>query len=465
MQLVLKNNLKKVRADKVRFTTICAIFIAAFFIMFRYLFDAYTYPILFSVIALLMMRRVTHFKLDESDYFWIIYALIMVTFGLIRDDQSLAVKRFLLLVTMIALKIILQSDYQKWRDILYRLLIIFGLIHAFGIFLDIVNPTFTKSLRLMFTTEHYDYFENYRSAVYRFGFTNQPGVVGFCLTCLCSVCAVRFFQPGARNRAIYLVLLLIGISSLLLTGKRALFAEALFAFFVIAFLYNSLIMQKGTKFFIGGFIVIAIFAVIASQPVFSANVDRLLNGDDAGRAEIWEFLINNFKSSPIIGVGKDVFTSQMDMGAHNEYLKVLSENGILGFVFFIIALAIPLIKIIVTIIMNRQLLRSLIETDQKDIVYDLLASVSFQIIILLYSLTGNPLTSPEQTTAYFIFTAIGIGAMRRLQLVAKSKRSHASPSPRLELEQSEGAKLLPSPQPKYLSNQLYLVEGNGTTGH
>ena len=431
MLLALRSSVKKVRTDeKVRFTTICAAFLAAFFIMFRYLFSQLSYPVLFCIVVLLVLRRVAHFKIDLSDYFWFVYALIMVTFGLVRDDQELAVKRFILLVMMIVIKIILQSDFQKWRDVLYRLLVIFGLIQAFGIFCDVAFPSITQAFRSVANanTEYGDYLKTYSSAVYRLGFTNQAGVAGFCITCLCCVCAVRYIQAEGRRKTLHLILLTIGVFSLLLTGKRALFVEVLFSFFLIAFIYYSGTKQKGTKFFIAGFIVIALFAIIVSQPVFAANVDRLLNGDDAGRAEIWEYLINNFKSSPLVGVGKDVFASQVDMGAHNEYLKVLSENGLLGFSFFILALITPLIEIAVAIIKNRKLLGLVNMSDQKDIIFDLLISVAFQVIIILYSFTGNPLTSPDQTLAYFIFTAIGIGSIRRLYIYARSISKSSIPS-------------------------------------
>ena len=105
----------------------------------------------------------------------------------------------------------------------------------------------------------------------------------------------------------------------------------------------------------------------------------------------------------------------MDIGAHNEYLRVLSENGLFGFVFFLPALLVPLLKILGVIVLKRVVLLQMLATEQRDEVFALLMSVFWQITILLYSMTGNPLNTIDQTTSYFVFVAIGTGAVRKLR--------------------------------------------------
>ena len=156
---------------------------------------------------------------------------------------------------------------------------------------------------------------------------------------------------------------------------------------------------------------------VTRLPVFSRNIDRLLNGDDAGRYLIWQVLINNFKSSPIIGVGRNVYYSQMNIGAHNDYLRVLSENGLVGFTFCLLALMIPLLQMLRFIFYNRNAIRMMLFKEVKYLIFELLVSIFWQILILLYALTGNPLNSIEQLASYMAFTAMGVSAKRELELV------------------------------------------------
>ena len=392
------------------FTSICA-FLIAFFIMFKYLLGGYYEFFLLGIVIIMMLRRTLKIKFDISDLFWVLYAIVRLSFGISRDSRFIVIRQFLLLMAWVFIKILLQSDSQSWRKKLSRFILLFGIIHSIGIVTEVIAPIFTKNIRNLLNI--YSFID--MSHVYRSGFTNQPGVAGFCISCFSCVCAIYFFQAEKKQKMKYLLLLLLGIFSLLLTGKRALFAEVVFVFFLISFFYYSVIRKKGVKFFIALFAIIALLPIIVTQPVVSDNIERLVNGDDAGRLVIWRFLLSNFKSSPVIGVGRNVFVSQISIGTHNEYLGVLSENGLFGFVFFLPALLLPLFKVIGTIVQNRKQLKLLLLTDHRDLVFDLLISAFFQITILLYALTGNPLTSAEQAVTYFTFTAIGLGAIGRLR--------------------------------------------------
>jgi len=69
----------------------------------------------------------------------------------------------------------------------------------------------------------------------------------------------------------------------------------------------------------------------------------------------WAAAIKMFKDSPVLGMGYDTYTSNYYyyrnvnystllssafMGVHSEFLKVLSETGLLGFISFILLLSI-----------------------------------------------------------------------------------------------------------------------------
>lgn len=76
--------------------------------------------------------------------------------------------------------------------------------------------------------------------------------------------------------------------------------------------------------------------------------DQLTSGTLNGRTGIWSSGVETFTQNPILGVGSGSFleasVANSDTGvaysAHNAYLSVLVENGMLGFSFFVTMLAI-----------------------------------------------------------------------------------------------------------------------------
>jgi hypothetical protein len=56
----------------------------------------------------------------------------------------------------------------------------------------------------------------------------------------------------------------------------------------------------------------------------------------AGRKEIWDQGIEMFWSSPLIGTGMETFGKVTGKDAHNQYLKMLTETGVLGLLIYLV---------------------------------------------------------------------------------------------------------------------------------
>jgi putative inorganic carbon (hco3(-)) transporter len=63
-----------------------------------------------------------------------------------------------------------------------------------------------------------------------------------------------------------------------------------------------------------------------------------------GRLEAWYEGYQMFKNSPLFGVGMNMFTDYHSLTAHNSFVLVFSELGILGAFFFVGMFYLPLIK-------------------------------------------------------------------------------------------------------------------------
>jgi len=65
-------------------------------------------------------------------------------------------------------------------------------------------------------------------------------------------------------------------------------------------------------------------------------------GDLNGRTELWREGFNAFLEHPVLGVGTDMYrsVSALSKVAHNSYLSVLVEEGLIGLVLFVAILGI-----------------------------------------------------------------------------------------------------------------------------
>ena len=63
---------------------------------------------------------------------------------------------------------------------------------------------------------------------------------------------------------------------------------------------------------------------------------------DYGRVDAWSTGLAMLKSSPILGVGQGLFQEYHERAAHNAYIEILSETGIVGMFFWVALLYVTL---------------------------------------------------------------------------------------------------------------------------
>ena len=144
---------------------------------------------------------------------------------------------------------------------------------------------------------------------------------------------------------IYLPLAIFGI---LLTGSRAALITAGFSFIYVIGSADQL--KISTRIIMYLFIVSATYGVFTLIPEgivdrLSTTIDSVSNADLGGRVAIWRASLDVIEQYPILGVGTNAFPSATELGkaAHNTYLSILAEVGIIGFGLFTIAIVIALI--------------------------------------------------------------------------------------------------------------------------
>lgn len=151
-----------------------------------------------------------------------------------------------------------------------------------------------------------------------------------------------FITAMAIRRAVLRIPILIAMASMIyLTGARA---SALAALFGIAI---TLVSRRRTAG-IGGYLLLAVCVVVGaalatyySEAVVRGVTDFLaiqdrhrgLESGGSGRLETWKTTWNLFLSHPILGVGFRTHEAVLKVAssAHNGYLALLAEIGVIGF--------------------------------------------------------------------------------------------------------------------------------------
>lgn len=200
--------------------------------------------------------------------------------------------------------------------------------------------------------------------------------------------------------------------SIILTGKRSFILIVPFLMLVLYFIYNATRIKIST-FLISIIIILVILWKFDDILTLIINIlgKNTTNGIElSSREKFWNLGFNMFKSNPIIGQGinsYDIFFNNSGIrnikyefaGAHNSYIQLLAEIGIIGFLLYIGGILISLKNAFYYLISKNN---SATINDKKNIAI----SISVLLLLLCYGFTGNVLYQPQQLITFFLFISI-----------------------------------------------------------
>ena len=207
---------------------------------------------------------------------------------------------------------------------------------------------------------------------------------------------VIFAEFVAQRSYKYVIQSILVMIALMMTGKRTLFIIPIVALLIYVMLFsknNKFIKLAGVGLGISAFIIIA-YTII---PEASLIIDRIINsGGDvlSGRENFWNYAMDMFHQNTFFGRGFMSFNDfvfnqgfryygeRWNYQAHNVYIQLLGETGIIGCGVIIILIIILIIKAI-----------SLAKSTSN--FWDVLL-VYWIMLFGIYSLTGNTLYYPCQ---------------------------------------------------------------------
>lgn len=229
--------------------------------------------------------------------------------------------------------------------------------------------------------------------------------------------AKLFTFPSFTRKDVAEIIFCLG--AILLTGKRSYILVLAVLFLIGMFFLKS--SHKGSKvirFVVPVGLVLALILMVSPQLLLS--ITRLMNlGNDvslSGRTRLWDLAKYLWSLNPINGVGYGVFSTytannldyvyskfgvQSTFAAHNIYLQLLAETGLVGLVLFCLFFIRALVVCI-------NLIKKTTAVDDR---YLLVVSLFMQLWFLLYGFSGNPLYMPGQFGLYLF----AIASMKSLQ--------------------------------------------------
>ena len=209
------------------------------------------------------------------------------------------------------------------------------------------------------------------------------------------VLTVRYYrtQENSRNKRITLILASLSLLALLLTTKRG-----HLVFSLAAIMLSYFICARGAKsgrlfkaaFY--GVIVLSIFLIIGQYiPMLSSVIDRFTNTADisTGRYLIWQQALSGFAQNRIFGIGWRGYFYRILHGstyfgytnAHNVYIQLLCERGLIGLLFVIFLYTHILV-------VSVRLFNQLKETGESFWADRIAVSIGVQIFFIIYGFTG-----------------------------------------------------------------------------
>ena len=253
------------------------------------------------------------------------------------------------------------------------------------------------------------------------GFAREKAEAAYIMNVGTAILLAKYFSDGKLEKK-DLFMLLVFLVALMLTGKRTLFIIAIAAFAVFMLLSDL----RGKTFKTISVIIIAVcvlFVIMMFIPKAANIFERFLDKENieslGNRDSLWVYMTMMIAEFPIFGAGMGSYNqyafehglrvadNKWFANGHNCYLQVMSEMGAVGSAIFLLFVIAAFVYTVNSIRKFR---------NDRDGRYMSFFSLYIQIMMIIYSLTGNPLYS-RQILFVWIFS---IGMVLYLNKTAES---------------------------------------------
>lgn len=283
----------------------------------------------------------------------------------------------------------------------------------------IVNPTHSAEVTRLITKE-------LSSGAYS-GFAREKGEAAYIMNIGTAVLMARYFAFGRLAKK-DIFMLLAFLFALMLTGKRMLFVVVIVAF--CSFMLISQVKNKAFKLLCVFMVALAaLFVIMMFVPKVANIFVRFLDQDNLGtmgdRDVLWSYLFMMASAFPVFGAGFGSYTKyayehglriggdKWSYNGHNSYLQVFAELGAVGSVIFAVF-------IISAFVFTLKAIKKF--KDEQENLYLCFFSLYFQILMIVFSLTSNPVYTKQVTVLWFFSIGMVIYLCRKTKTPSHLKK-------------------------------------------
>ena len=166
-------------------------------------------------------------------------------------------------------------------------------------------------------------------------FLSWPNEYGY----FCSAITIMLLALAARGyrRKLCLLFSAAGIIGLILSGSRGAMLGLAVALIILVF--ESKVFMRTLCFVLPIALLLSLFFSLYPTQLLDRSEDPVTTAE--GRMMAWTGALIAFTQHPLIGIGSRNlqtvmfdFVDEANVAAHNAYLQILAENGVVGFVLF-----------------------------------------------------------------------------------------------------------------------------------
>ena len=362
-----------------------------------------------NIVTLIYLLVITFYfisnrKIFHVDRYFIGVVLILVIFMLsciMSENITISIKIFLIYTVYFMIKLML-DNFRNWQKIYILLIGCVSFVYVVATIFQYYRPDIITSInRIILSSEQYkDYATLLRNSVYA-GITGQTSDNAFLISLSISVIYPLLLNSKDRKKmGIYLALFILSIFSIVLTGKRSLIFANIISIIIIYHLNGGNV--KLLLYFFSTVVIVRLGYtwLYSDLETLQYIIFRTFQVDDfsSGRFVIYSDVKNMFFDNYIFGVGLGTIIHTYGYGAHNAFLQVFTETGVIGGLVFILF-------VLAVYYQGYKMVKKLTRERDTEILFLANSALYIQNIFIIYSFLGNTIVHYYQLYVYIIATS------------------------------------------------------------